>query len=210
MTKIIPSLASADQYNLEKEISKLKTYPLLHLDIEDGNFIPNITFGLKTVKAVAENTDKILDVHLMVTNPELYIDSLLELGVKGIAIHAEASLYPGEYLEKIRKGGAASGLAVNFKAGPDEILPYKDKLDYVLVMTSEPDGRGQEFNPYTLKKINELRVALPPNIDIMADGGINASNMKEVIKAGANILVMGREVWSAPDPEKRLAELAEI
>lgn len=207
MIKINPSLASADPLRLGEQIAGLGDYPYLHLDIEDGNFVPNITFGMKTVRAVSDFTKKELDVHLMVTEPGNYIEELLNTGIRKIAFHIEAVSYPAVYLNRIRDKGGIAGAAFNCREPVSSVLPYVDFLDYVLIMTSEPDGRGQEFNPYLLEKIRTAREILPGRISIMADGGISEEYMKQVIKAGADTLVMGRAVWNAENPERRVMEL---
>lgn len=207
MIKINPSLASADPLRLQEQIIELGDYPYLHLDIEDGNFVPNITFGMKTVHAVAGFTSKELDVHLMVTDPGSYIEELLDTGIRKIAFHIEAVSYPAVYLQKIRSKGGVAGVAFNCMEPVTSVFPYMDLLDYVLIMTSEPDGRGQEFNPYMLEKIRMARQSLPKRISVMADGGISEDRMKQVMEAGADTLVMGRAVWNAEDPGRKIAEL---
>lgn len=209
MARIIPSLASADPLRMVEQISKLGDYPFLHLDIEDGNFIPNITFGMKTVRAVAGSTDKELDAHLMVTKPSDYLEELLENRVKRIAFHIEAVPYPAVYLNRIREEGGIAGLAFNCMEPVDSALPYENSLDYVLIMTSEPDGREQAFNPYMLKKIRRAREIFSDRITIMADGGISEETAKQVAEAGADILIMGRTVWGAKEPEKKILEIME-
>lgn len=199
MATIIPSLASANPLCLQSQIDELKGYPYLHLDIEDGNFVPNITFGIKTIRAVGMYSDKVLDAHLMVMKPEEYIDDLVDAGIQKIAFHIEKVSYPAVVLKHIRNRGAKAGLAFNCMGQIGQILPYADFVDYLLVMTAEPDGGGQMFNPYMLDKIAEARKVLPEHISIMADGGIVESNMRLVKDAGASEIIMGRAVWNAED-----------
>ncbi len=203
MVKIIPSLASADPLRLGECMRMLGTYPYLHLDVEDGNFVPNITFGMKTVRAAADiwktKGGGRLDVHLMVAKPELWLDELLEAGVHRIAFHLENVPYPAVLLNRIRKGGAEVGVALNCMGCVEQILPYAELADYVLLMTSEPDGRGQMFNPHMVDKIRKARRMLPAGTEIMADGGILESGLRIVADAGADDAVMGRAVWSCPD-----------
>lgn len=207
MIRINPSLASADMLRLREQIMELGDYPYLHLDIEDGNFVPNITFGMKTIQAVSKFTKKELDAHLMVTEPGNYIEELMDMGIRRIAFHIEAVSYPAVYLNQIRNRGGIAGLAFNCMEPVSSAFPYIEFLDYVLIMTSEPDGRGQEFNSYMLEKIREARECLPKRISVMADGGISEDYMKQVIKAGADTLVMGRAIWNAEDPGRKVAEL---
>lgn len=207
MIVIDPSLASAKQLNLQKQIDLLEDYPYLHLDVEDGNFVPNITFGMKTISEVAAYTEKQLDAHLMVTDPDSYIDELINAGVKKIAFHIEAEKYPAVVLQHIRRRGGCAGLAFNEMTSAELALPYIDKLDYLLIMTSEPDGEGQKYNPFLIHKIRQARKLFPPKISIMVDGGVSETTMKEVIEAGADTLVMGRAVWGAKNPAEKIREL---
>lgn len=207
MANIIPSLASANPLCLQSQIDELDGYPYLHLDVEDGNFVPNITFGMKTIRAVAAYSDKMLDAHLMVMRPEEYVADLVDAGVQKIAFHIEKVSYPAVVLNHIKERGAKAGLALNCMRQIDQILPYVDLVDYLLVMTSEPDGRGQLFNSCMLDKISEARRVLPERISIMADGGISESNMGLVKEAGADEIVMGRAVWNAEDAGIQIREL---
>lgn len=204
MNVVNPSLASAKQLNLQKQIDSLKDYPYLHLDVEDGNFVPNITFGMKTISEVAAYTDKKLDAHLMVMNPDSYIDELMDAGVKKIAFHIEAEKYPAVVLQHIKRRGGCAGLAFNEMASVEQALPYIDKLDYLLIMTSEPDGEGQKYNPRLLHKVRWARELFPVGISIMVDGGISEDTMQDAVRAGADTLVMGRAVWGAEDPAERI------
>lgn len=200
MIKIIPSLASANQLFLAMEIDRIKEQGRLHIDIEDGNFIPNITFGIKTVKMVASYAQIVLDAHLLVTNPENYIDDLINCGVKDIVFHIEATSYPAALLNKIRRLGGKAGLAMNLKVNVSELFPYIDYLDYVLLMTSEPDDFEQKFNPRVVNRIIDIRQMLPKKISVMVDGGIGGQELTEVVQAGADIVIMGRALWNASDP----------
>lgn len=214
MVKIIPSLASADMLRLGDQIGELDQYPYLHLDVEDGNFVPNITFGMKTVRSVAEvwrkSGNRDLDVHLMVTRPETYVDELLDAGVNKIAFHLEPVSYPAVILNQIRERGAKAGVALNCMGRIEQVIPYLEALDYLLIMTSEPDGKGQIFNPYMLKKIKMARRVLPSRIQIMVDGGISEKELFLVTDAGADAVVMGRAVWKSPNVRSRLEELSEM
>lgn len=209
MIRINPSLASADPLRLAEQIRMLGDHPFLHLDMEDGNFVPNLTFGMKTVRAVAESVDKELDAHLMVTDPGAYIDELLDAGIRKIAFHIEAASYPAVYLNRIRDRGGKAGLAFNCMEPVESALPYERELDYVLIMTAEPDGRGQEFNPRMLKKLQRAREIFPRRVEIMADGGISEDRMLQTAEAGADILVMGRAIWGAKEPGRQIRELTE-
>lgn len=209
MIQIIPSLASADQLDLKGAIDSLPKVKQLHMDIEDGNFIPNITFGMRTVRAVAAYSQKDLDVHLMVARPEQYLEDLLALHVKGVCIHAEAVQYPAVALGKIRGGGARAGLAFNLQAPVEIAGIYAEWLDYVLLMTAEPDSEEQRFNPYALSRIAHARSVLPARVQIVVDGGVSSERLPQVIAAGADCVVMGRAIWGAPHPQEAYERLTE-
>ena len=149
---LIPSIASADQLYIGEQIKSLKTWPWLHIDIEDGNFVPNITFGAKTIKRIAENASQELDAHILANRPEQYLDMLSVCGVKKTAVHIETMMYPMMTLNRIRDLGMIPGLAMNFMTPVECILPFADVFDYVIMMTAEPDGRGDQFYPPILNK----------------------------------------------------------
>ena len=209
MPELIPSMASANQLNLKKSIDSLGRIKKIHFDIEDGNFIDNITFGLRTVRDVLNYTDREADAHLMVTTPGRYIDDLMALGVKAIAVHVESGIFPATHLHRIRRLGGRAGLALNFMAPVSTLLPYLQDIDYVLLMTSEPDGRGQVFNPWSLEKIAEARRLLPAHISIVVDGGITEEWLPKVVAAGADTVILGRTLW-VENPEAQYARLQRI
>lgn len=208
MVRLLPSLASADPLDLKGAIESVPKAELLHMDIEDGNFIPNITFGLRTVEAVSERYPRRrMDIHLMASDPGAYLEDLLKTRVERIAFQVEAASYPAALLSRIRAGGAKAGLAFNFQTPVELAAIYADQLDYVLIMTSEPDGAGQAFNPWALSKITRARALLPERIGITTDGGISPERLPEVVRAGADSVVLGRAIWGAEDPGKRYEEL---
>ena len=198
--KVIPSLASADPLRLDSCIRALGDYPYLHLDVEDGNFISNITFGMKTIRAVAREAGQILDAHLMVSDPGPWVDELLAAGIRDIAFHCEACRYPYELLHRIREAGGHGGLAFNFREDPADALWYQDELDYVLIMTSEPDGQDQRFRPDMIRKVQRTRQIFADHVSICVDGGVSADNMVQLAQAGADRFVMGRAVWGTEKP----------
>lgn len=200
MFEIIPSIASADPLNLGGALQSLAGFPCLHLDIEDGNFTPNITFGLKTAAAVAAAWGKPLDAHLMANHPQRYFVALAGMGVSSVAVHYESVDYPLEALHAVRSLGMKAGLAVNFKTGWRDVLPFAGSFDYVLVMTAEPDGAGERFCPAMLEKIRELRNHLPFGTSIRADGGIGDEECPLVLEAGADTLIMGRYLFACAGP----------
>ena len=200
MIKIIPSLASANQADLKGELSRLSGIDRLHLDIEDGNFIPNITFGLKTVSDVSKICGMKMDAHLMVTNPCSYIDALAKMGIVGIAVHFEGLSYPMEAIKRIKGKGMTAALAVNPRTAPDELYYYADAVDYILVMTAEPDTIGQEFQPKMLDKIARLKKMLPEKTKIWVDGGVRRQHLQALSEAGVGVVIMGRAAFEAERP----------
>lgn len=193
---IIPSIASADPLCIGEEIRRVQNYKRLHIDIEDGNFVPNITFGLKMIRAISDITPQLLDVHILANNPEQYIQELEDYHIGNIAIHYETTAYPMKTLFMIRKNGRKAGLALNFTAPAEAVIPFIDNLDYVLVMTAEPDGEGEIFRSVMLDKIRRLREILPEEKEIWADGGIGEKELPQVVDSGVNRVVMGRAVFS--------------
>lgn len=198
--QILPSLASADQMHLGEAIRALKGCPCLHFDIEDGNFVPNITFGMKTIRAAAKLWEGRMDAHLMVTNPADYLDFLAEAGFCAAAFHWEATGYPLYLIHRIHQLGMKAGIALNPRTSAREILPYKNRIDYVLVMTSEPDGEGDLFQAEMLDKIKTLAECSGGRYQILADGGIGEKEFYAVKEAGASGVVMGRTVFQSEDP----------
>ncbi|MFI3283690.1 MAG: ribulose-phosphate 3-epimerase [Erysipelotrichaceae bacterium] len=204
MTKILPSIASADQLNVQNELNKIKGTPYLHIDIEDGNFIPNITFGLKMIESIVHNNQFYYDIHLLVTNPLSYLNDLLELNIHAVSFHIEACEYPLQILNKLRKNNVKAGVAFNFKTPIETIIPFIQSIDYILIMTSEPDDGSNFFNTEILKKISHARKILPNNIEIWVDGGISEKHLPLVTNAGADTVVMGRAVWKSANPTESI------
>lgn len=203
---IVPSVAAADQTRLAEVVLELERQgaEALHIDIEDGNFVPNITFGLKTVTQLRRITRLPFCVHLMVTNPLAYVDELARIGVMRIAFHIESAPYPLEVLNRIRDHGVACGVAFN-PSTPVEPAGYVlEKADYVLIMTAEPDGRGQEFIPHMVEKVrrvSEMLARFPTSAAhgaryVMVDGGIGWAELSLLAGAGAKHAVMGRAIFA--------------
>ena len=206
MMTILPSIASANQADLGGEILRLGSHPFLHFDIEDGNFVPNITFGLKTVRALRPLTSAAFDAHLMVTDPHPYISELLKLDFRAIAFHWESTGYPLRLIHAIQDGRSLAGIALNPLTDCSVLTPYLDQLDYVLIMTSEPDGRGDQFQPHMLEKVRQLH-QLAPELSIVADGDINGERLSMLQEAGASAAVMGRAIFSSPSPQQAISQL---
>lgn len=199
--KIIPSIASANQCNLESEINRIgHKYENLHIDIEDGNFISNITFGIKTIKQIREITDKKFSVHLMVTNPERYIEELSRLNCSHIFIHVEGIVYLMDLINKIKSKGIKAGIALNPISNIVNYNYILDEVDSVLFMTSEPDNNNQLFNKKVLDKI-DLKF-LDKKIELWVDGGIQEKHLTMLKEKKIEYIVMGREIFKSRSPEE--------
>ncbi|EOY8495097.1 epimerase [Providencia stuartii] len=204
-----PSLASADPLWLGSIINKLANQNIgsLHLDIEDGNFINNITFGIKLVKAVAQATEYALSIHLMVSQPLFWIRELAPFSPKWIFFHPEAVQNPSEIIAEIKKIRAKAGIALNPSTPVASYQYLINKLDALMLMTSEPDGENQQFIPSIVDKIQQI----PPlfsQLEYWADGGISADKIQSLKKVGINNLVIGRALFSTDDYENTIKQLS--
>jgi len=204
MIKVAPSILSADFRNLEAEIRKVEEAgaDLIHIDVMDGHFVPNITIGPLVVKACRKITQLPLDVHLMIENPDRYIPDFAQAKADIITVHVEASKNLEEDIELIKQNNARPGVVVNPATPIESVFPFLDKIAMVLIMSVNPGFEGQKFMPEVLPKIKKLKAQsskLKINLDIEVDGGINLETAKEVVKAGANVLVAGSAIFYAPD-----------
>ncbi|MFA6548999.1 MAG: ribulose-phosphate 3-epimerase [Candidatus Margulisiibacteriota bacterium] len=202
--KVAPSILSADFRHLENEIKKVEEAgaDLIHIDVMDGHFVPNITIGPLVVKACRQATKLPLDVHLMIENPDKYIPQFAKAGADIITIHVEASKNLASDIELIRQNGAQPGVVVNPATPIEKVFPVLDKVAMVLLMSVNPGFEGQAFMPEVLDKIKTLKLLVVSRkllVDIEVDGGINLDTAKEVIKAGANVLVAGSAIFYAED-----------
>ena len=179
---------------------------MVHLDVMDGHFVPNLTFGAPVIKSLRDKTDIIFDVHLMISRPDLYIDDFVKAGADIITFHIEADCDVVETLKKIRQLSKKSGLAVKPGTKIEEVLPYIPFVDMLLVMTVEPGFGGQSFMADMLPKVSYLREKFP-SLDIQVDGGVNAETARLVAAAGANVIVAGSYLFGQDDYAKAVAEL---
>jgi ribulose-phosphate 3-epimerase len=212
MIKIAPSILSADFSCLRKEMDIVKGAEWIHVDVMDGHFVPNITIGPLIVKALRKITDQFLDVHLMIENPEKYIEAFARSGADLITIHAEACENLEKLIGLIRKHNCKVGVSIKPKTSVKEIKSVLDKVDVVLVMSVEPGFGGQKFMPDVVPKIRELRgIANERKLafEIEVDGGINRENCSEVAEAGADILVAGSAVFGSENPKEELGVIRE-
>ena len=200
MAILAPSLLSADFTRLGEQIEILKAKKVLylHFDVMDGVFVPNISIGIPVLESVRKVTNQVLDVHLMITKPEKYIEAFAKSGADIINIHYEATEIPLEVLKKIREIGKSPAITIKPKTDWKEIIPFLEYVDMVLVMSVEPGFGGQKFMPLSLEKVKGLaayRKKHSLNYKIEIDGGIGSDNVKEVINAGVDVAVAGSSVF---------------
>lgn len=199
MIKISPSILAADFSDLKSEIKKIEAAgaDMVHIDVMDGLFVPNISFGLPVIKAIRHCTNLLFDVHLMIKSPERYIKEFKAAGADIITVHAEATDHLHRTLQSIKASGAKAGVALNPGTDPSAIKYVLSETDMVLVMTVNPGFGGQKFIREMTKKVAEVR-AMAPGLDIEVDGGISSDNIDLVTRAGANVIVAGSAVFNAP------------
>ena len=200
--QISPSILSADFSQLGKEIKRLEEggADMIHVDVMDGHFVPNLTIGPPVIKSLKKNSSIMFDVHLMISPVHKYIEAYADAGADIITIHPEATENINLSISKIKELKKKVGISLNPETKVDVILDYLDKIDLVLIMSVNPGFGGQKFMPEVLKKIEELkklRIKNNLDFDIEIDGGINFENSKDAIKAGANILVSGTTIFKS-------------
>lgn len=210
--KISPSILSADFGNLEQEIKAVDEAgaEYIHCDVMDGHFVPNITFGPFILKAVRKATDKVLDVHLMIYNPEKYIQDFRDAGADIITVHAEGCKDLPAVLDQIKESGAKVGVTVNPDFSEDLFLPYLEKIDMVLIMSVYAGFAGQKFIPEVMSKVTRVREEADkrnPDLDIEVDGGVNDKTVKQVLDAGANVIVAGSYIFGGEDYKQQIDSL---
>lgn len=194
---VLPSLLMCDFGNLQREVAQLAEAGVqaLHLDVMDGQFVPNLTYGMPIVSALRKLTDMPLDVHLMIERPERYLEAFRQVGADTLTVHIEAVADPRPVLEQIRKLGAAAGIALNPQTPLHEIDACLDLCDLVLVMSVPAGFGGQAFDPVAWEKLRELRNRLSDDVLLEVDGGVNHQTIEQCAVAGADLFVVGSAIF---------------
>lgn len=210
--KISPSLLSADFNNLERDVTMLNesVADYIHLDIMDGVFVPNISFGFPVIKAVQKVATRPLDVHLMIVNPQNYISQVRDCGAEFMNVHQEACIHLHRTVQAIKNAGMKAGVTINPSTPVSCLEDIITEVDMVLIMSVNPGFGGQSFIPNSVKKVLQLKELIKKsnsNAVIEVDGGVNLETGKLLADAGADILVAGNSVFSAPDPKDMIIKL---
>jgi ribulose-phosphate 3-epimerase len=213
--KIAPSMLAADFANLERDIHMVNQSEAdwFHLDIMDGVFVPNISFGMPVVKAMAQHTKKTLDVHLMIVDPDRYIETFAEIGADVLTVHAEACTHLQRTIQAIKDAGMQAGVALNPHTPVSVLEDVITDIDVVCVMSVNPGFGGQKFIQNTYTKVRKLRAMIAAHKSatlIEIDGGVNAVNCANLVEAGADVLVAGSFVFSSDDPSETIKNLRQV
>lgn len=212
MIKLSPSLLAADFTKLESEIKTIKDAgaDMLHLDVMDGHLVPNISFGIPVIKSLRKTSDIIFDTHLMISEPHKYAKAFADAGADIITIHIECESDIEATLKEIHALGKKAGIALNPDAELSRILPYKDLIDMVLIMSVYAGFGGQSYISDVNSKIKEARELFGPDFDIEVDGGIYLDNLNVPVEAGANVIVAGTAVFGSEDPAQAVKKFKEF
>lgn len=208
MVQIAPSMLSADFLHLEKDVQMVNDYAdIFHLDIMDGVFVPNLSYGFPVVEAIASMASKPLDVHLMIVNPEKYVQRFAQVGAGMISFHLNAAEDPDAVLALIRENGAKAGLVINPDIPVESLFPHLKNCDYILLMSVFAGFGGQKFIEDTYERIRTLKAEIVRQgleIPIEVDGGVSSANAAALVEAGAEILVAGSAVFKAESPKEMI------
>lgn len=211
MVQIAPSMLAADFLHLEKDVQTVNRYAdLFHLDVMDGVFVPNISFGFPVIEAIAQKAEKPMDVHLMIVQPEKYVERFAKVGAEMISFHLNATEDPAAVLKQIRSLGVKAGLVINPDIAVEDLYPYLKDADFILLMSVFAGFGGQKFIEATYERVRSLNAEIKRQgltIPIQVDGGVSASNASALVEAGAEILVAGSAVFKAEDPAAVIAAM---
>lgn len=213
--KLAPSILAADLADLAHalELCEEGGADVVHFDVMDGVFVPNLSFGIPVLKAVRRRTRLPIDVHLMVTNPGRLLDAYLDAGADWVSVHWEAATHLDRLLERIRSADAKAGVVLNPTTPVEFLTDALGLLDFVVLMSVNPGFGGQSFLPYSLEKARRLRRMIEERgleVEIEMDGGVGASNIREVVAAGADVCVAGSAIFKQDDPVQTMRELRQL
>jgi ribulose-phosphate 3-epimerase len=213
--QLAPSILAADFANLQKEVEMLNASAAdyIHVDVMDGTFVPNISFGIPVTEAIHRHAKKPLDVHLMIVNPELYLDAFVKAGAANLTVHVEACTHLHRTLQEIKRLGVRAGVALNPHTPIESLSEVLEEVDLVCVMSVNPGFGGQKFIEHSYAKVANLKeMILKKGIStqIEVDGGVSGQNARRLVEAGADILVAGSFVFNSPDPIATIASLKAI
>lgn len=215
MTKIAPSMLSADFLHLSNDVEMVNEHAdIFHLDIMDGIFVPNISYGFPVVEAIAKRATKTMDAHLMIAEPEKYIERFAKVGVGMISFHLDAAqkrgIAPDKILKDIHSYGVKAGIAINPNIPCEELFPYLDQMDFVLIMSVFAGFGGQKFIEETYSRIETVKAEIDRrglDCEIEVDGGVSPKNASKLVESGASILVAGSSVFKADNPAEAIAAM---
>jgi len=213
--EILPSILSADMARLAEAMECVKAggASVIHVDVMDGHFVPNITIGPPVVRSLRQATDLLLDVHLMIEEPDRYIPDFIRAGADSVSVHQETVVHLDRTLNLIRSGGAEAGVALNPATPVETLSAVMEMVDFVLIMTVNPGFGGQSFIPYTLNKVRQLDQARRErglDFRIEVDGGLTPENVGEAVRAGADWIVAGSSVFHSSDPRQTVEHMRRL